>query len=319
MEIGIGLPAAIPGVTGATLAAWARRAEGAGFSTLATVDRIVYANFEPLATLAAAAAVTGRIRLTTSVLLAPLRANAALLAKQIATVDQLSAGRLVVGLSVGSRPDDFTASGIEMSGRGKRLDHQIEVMRDIWAGRSAATVGPRPVRPGGPPIILGGHAPAVFARAARRADGWISGSGGPEAFRRGAQEVGEHWRRLARPGRPRLLALAYYALGPDAGPTASAYLRDYYRFAGPFVERVVAGAAVSQAAVTALADQYAQAGCDELILMPCVADLAQVDLLRDAVQIPGVSGVSGVPGVPDLPGVPGGPVPGVSGVPGAPK
>ena len=92
MDVGIGLPATIPGANREQILEWARKAEQRGFSSLGTIDRVVYANYEPLIALAAAAAVTERIRLATTILLAPNRANGALLAKQAASVDALSAG-----------------------------------------------------------------------------------------------------------------------------------------------------------------------------------------------------------------------------------
>src|SRR4051812_7293318 len=111
MEVGIGLPTTIPGVTGEQVLEWARRAEARGFSTLGTIDRIVYPNYEPLIALAAVAGVTERIRLATTILIVPYRANAALVAKQAATVDHVSGGRLVLGVAVGGRRGDYALSG----------------------------------------------------------------------------------------------------------------------------------------------------------------------------------------------------------------
>src|SRR3954471_19823576 len=122
MDVAIGLPNAVPGASGGELVEWARRADARGFSSLGTIDRVVYGNYEPLAALAAAAAVTDRIKLLTSVLLMPLRLNTALLAKQAATIHHLSGGRLVLGMGLGGRDDDFDVSGADMHTRGKVLD-----------------------------------------------------------------------------------------------------------------------------------------------------------------------------------------------------
>ena len=120
MDVGIGLPNAVPGTSGAQLIEWARRAEARGFSSLGTIDRIAYDNYEPLIALAAAAAVTERIGLCTSVLLGPLRENAVELAKQALSVHALSGGRLTLGIGLGGRDDDYEISGLETEGRGKR-------------------------------------------------------------------------------------------------------------------------------------------------------------------------------------------------------
>src|SRR5688500_12091989 len=113
MEVGIGLPSTIPGAGRDQLLEWARRAEARGFSSLGTIDRIVYGNYDPLIALAAAAAVTERIRVATTILIAPYRINGALVAKQAASLDRLSNGRLTLGVAVGGREDDYAASGAD--------------------------------------------------------------------------------------------------------------------------------------------------------------------------------------------------------------
>src|SRR5579862_4971267 len=124
MKIGLGIPANIPGVPGEQILAWASKADAGPFSTLGLIDRLVYPNYDVLMTLAAAAGATNRIRLTTSVLLAPLR-NAAILAKQAASLDALSGGRLTLGLGIGGREDDYLAAGVPFHRRGKIFDEQL--------------------------------------------------------------------------------------------------------------------------------------------------------------------------------------------------
>ena len=288
MDIGLGLPTSVPGTGGRDLVNWAIEGERAGFATLATLDRLVYDNYECLTTLAAAAAVTERIKLTTAIMIAPLRTDTALLAKQAATVDRIADGRLVLGVAVGARPDDFTASGAAHRTRGRRLDDQLAELRQIWAGERrgfAGGIGPRPTRPGGPELILGGHSPKAIARAAAHGDGWISGGGGGAGmFAGGAAAIRAAWKEADRPGRPRLLALAYFALGDDAHASAMAHLHDYYGFAPPYANMVANNAAVGVDGVAATVDAFERAGCDELILVPCSAGIEQVKLLSAVVS-----------------------------------
>src|SRR5579871_2980216 len=113
MQIGIGLPNAVPGTDGPRLIEWARRADAGPFTSLGVLDRLAYASYDPLTALAAAAAVTRRVRLVTMIVIGPLR-NTLLLAKAAASVDALSGGRLTLGLAVGARRDDYEAAGIEI-------------------------------------------------------------------------------------------------------------------------------------------------------------------------------------------------------------
>lgn len=286
MDIGIGLPNAIPGTTGTALVDWARNAEGAGFSTLGTIGRLVYPNYEELVALSAAAAVTTRIRLTTSVLIAPLYTNTALLAKQAATLDRLSGGRLVLGVALGGRDDDYTASGLSTEGRGRRLEEQLTGMKRIWAGEQlghAGGIGPEPARRGGPELLLGGATEASFRRAARLGDGWIIGGTTPDNFAQAATSVDKAWQDAGRPGKPRKVALAYFALGPAARAQADTYLLDYYDWLGDIATQITAGAAVSADMAQAYAAAFTTAGCDELIFMPTASHPDQIGLLADAV------------------------------------
>jgi alkanesulfonate monooxygenase SsuD/methylene tetrahydromethanopterin reductase-like flavin-dependent oxidoreductase (luciferase family) len=286
MDVGIGLPATIPGVDRRTLLGWARRAEERGFSSLGTIDRLVYPNLEPLLALGAAAAVTERIGLLTAILLGPLRLNSALLAKQLLTVDALSEGRLTVGIAVGGREDDYTAGGAGFSDRGRRFDAQLTEMREIFDGADkgfAGPIGPPPVRPGGPPFILGGSVDAAVRRTVEHGAGWIAGGSTPEAFHDFAEGVRAAWSEAGRDGAPRLMALGYFALGDGGEAHAQRYLGDYYGFLGEETAGYVASSALTAPDQAAGAlEAFAQAGCDELVLFPCAADVAQVDLLADA-------------------------------------
>jgi alkanesulfonate monooxygenase SsuD/methylene tetrahydromethanopterin reductase-like flavin-dependent oxidoreductase (luciferase family) len=286
MEIGIGLPSAIPGRTPTQFLEWAKRADKLGFSCLGTLDRVVYDNYEPLSALAAAAAVTDRIRLTTTVLLGPLRTNTALLAKQAATVHALSDGRLVLGLGLGGREDDYAASNVPRAGRGATLAAQARELREIWGGQErgfAGAIGPAVPQGRQPEILFGGSTPLALSRAARHADGWIMGGGAPAQFGTLSQQFDQAWTEAGRSGRPRKISLARFSLGPSARADADSYLGDFYRWLGDNAKAIVAGASVDPAAVRACADAF-EAGCDELIFFPCSVGLEQVELLADALQ-----------------------------------
>src|SRR3954452_10800410 len=184
MELGIGLPNAIAGTSRQQIIDWSRAAEDAGFHTLGTIDRIVFDSYEPIAALSAAAAVTERIRLATDVMLGPLRQNPALVAKQVLTLDALAGGgRVVLGIALGGREDDYEISGLGMSERGAWLDDALPRIRAIWngEGENERKTGPRPAG-GRPSLIVGGSVDASFERVARHGDGWVAGAAGPDAF-----------------------------------------------------------------------------------------------------------------------------------------
>lgn len=288
MRVGIGLPTESPGVAGSLVAEWARRADEGPFTSLGLVDRLVYDSYEPLTTLAAAASVTRRVRLVTMVAIGPLR-NTLLLARMAATIQALSAGRLVLGLAVGARHEDYEAAGVDYRRRGRVLTEQLAALRDLWED---ARYGPSAVRGEPPEVLVGGLSDAAFARVARYADGYVHGGGPPRAFSRAADKARAAWSDAGRPGKPRLWGQSYFALGDEAALAAgAAHLRDYYAFTGPFVERIVEGLLTTPQAIVQQVRGYAEAGCDELILLPAVPDLAQVERLAEVVR--GAIGVEG--------------------------
>lgn len=282
MQIGVGLPSTVPEASPEELLECARRAEAHGFSSLGVLDRIVYPGYEPLATLAAAAAVTSRIRLATLILIAPCRANGALVAKQAATLHAVSGGRLVLGVAVGWRADDYAVSGVDFHARGRILDDMLALWERIWDGErfgTAGAIGPR----ARPELVLGGMVAAAYRRAARYGDGWTGGGCSPEELARGKARLEAAWAAAGRAGTPRALAQPYFALGPDAPRVAERYLRHYYGQLGDAADAIVAGALTDAESVRQAIAAYAAAGCDELVFFPCSADPAQVELLAQAI------------------------------------
>jgi alkanesulfonate monooxygenase SsuD/methylene tetrahydromethanopterin reductase-like flavin-dependent oxidoreductase (luciferase family) len=277
MDISLGLPTTASGVGGPGLIEFARRADQAGFAGLGVIDRLVYDNYESLVTLAAAAAVTERIRLTSTVLLASYRGSAAVLAKQLATIDQLSGGRLVVGLAAGDREDDFAAAGARFAERGRELDAVVGELRAVWGGDR---IGPRPVA-GELPLLFGGHSAAAMRRAARHGIGWIAGGSSGTAYRQLVDRARQAWAREGRAGRPRIVSLTYVSLS-GAGP-ARAYLRRYYSYIGHKAELLATRVATTPDRLRAVVAEYSGAGCDELVLFPCTPEPEQVDLLAKEV------------------------------------
>ena len=282
MRIGIGLPTSTADAGLAELVSCAQRAEAAGFASVAAIDRLAHDCLEPLIALAAVSAVTARIRLATTVLIAPYRINAALLAKQVATLDVLSGGRVALGLGVGVREDDYALSGADPRRRGRELDRIVGELLLIWRGETA--VGPARAQAGGPPLIFGGTSPAAIRRVATAGEGWICGGGGVRLFTRTAEKVRAAWQAHERDGEPVLSAFVNVAAGADAVRAAPGQLGAYYAFAGTYAQRVIDDAAFGPEAIAAEIEAHAAAGCDELILAPATADPDEVDRLAEIVE-----------------------------------
>jgi len=286
MEIGIGIPNTVPGTTGAQMLDWARRAEAAGFSSLATIGAVSYPGYEELTVFAAAGAVTERIRFLSNVLISPARSTAEL-AKQAASVDQLTGGRLTLGVGIGWRTTDYQLTGRDFGARGQLFDEQLRGLEAAWAGEplaeGTAPVGPPPVQQPGVPLMIGGMAEATVRRVVEFGAGWTAGGLPPDAVGPMAETVQSAWSEAGRKGRARIVALAYFSLG-DTVDESRGYLLDYYRLMGGDIAEMIAGSAMrSPDAIAGALDAYAQVGVDELILDPTVSDPDQVDLLAEVV------------------------------------
>jgi alkanesulfonate monooxygenase SsuD/methylene tetrahydromethanopterin reductase-like flavin-dependent oxidoreductase (luciferase family) len=281
MDVAIGLPNAVPGATGDQLTEWARRAEARGFSSLGTIDRIAYPNIEPLTALAAAAAVTERIGLATTVLLGPLRENPVALAKQVASVHSISGHRMTLGIGLGGREDDYEIAGVETGTRGRDLDAMLERVWEVWKGDEMG-----PDTESHPRVLVGGSVEASFKRAARFGDGWIAAGAPAEQFAQWRPEFEAAWSDSGRSEPPQNAALAYFSLGDKAEEDARAYLADYYAWLGEDIANfIVAGAAKNAEAVKRVLAAFEDAGCQELFLFPSSSDPRQVDLLADAADL----------------------------------
>jgi probable F420-dependent oxidoreductase len=198
MRIGFGLPVSGAWSGPENIARFARQAEDLGYQSLWSFQRLlvgadqeldpVYRSvLDPLVALAFAAAHTTRVRLGVAVVNFPFVPPVDL-AKQAATLDVLSGGRFDLGLGAGWSAVEFTASGTTTERRGARAEEYLAVLRTLWADEVSAFDGefytvppsrqyPKPVQRPGPPVLLGGSAPAALRRAGRAAAGWVSRSG----------------------------------------------------------------------------------------------------------------------------------------------
>ena len=286
MKIGIGVPTTIEGVEGELLLEWARRADASGFSSLSFIDRVAYSNYEVMTTLGALAAVTTRIRLMPAVILGTTRSTG-LLAKQAATVDRLSNGRLSLGLGIGTRQEDYDAVELSYRDRGRRFDEQLAMLKRLWRGEpfseTVGPIGPAPVQPGGPELLIGAFAPGALQRVGRYADGYI-GVRTPSDMLACFQHVEAGWREAGRSGKPRFVGLGAFALGPDAAERGERSVRAYYAYWKDRVDFIARSTLSTPAAIRDFVSACEQIGVDEVLLNPTIAELDQVERLREIVS-----------------------------------
>lgn len=296
MQLGIGLPNALaPAVNRGLLLDWARVADQAGFHTFGTIDHPSYEGWDPLIALAAAAAVTERVRLATTILQLPNR-NELQVALQAATIDRLSGGRLDLGVAVGRRESDYTALGAKMKGRGRKLDRQIRKIRRTWRASKKATdetpstTGPAPLQKPMPPIWVGGGVEASYERAIKLGDGYVFGGYATADVLKPTIDMLRERAAEAKKRRFSLVAVRFCALGDaDTLDTAIRLTERYYGEGRTAKEEMFIHGGPEE--VLASAKAYEEAGIDLLILVPQVPDVKQVEIIGSEVlpafRIPG--------------------------------
>jgi alkanesulfonate monooxygenase SsuD/methylene tetrahydromethanopterin reductase-like flavin-dependent oxidoreductase (luciferase family) len=281
VRIGIGLPAAVPGADMTTLGRWAAEGERAGFDAVGVFDRLVYDNLEPLVALAAAAARTQRVELLTTVLDVGWRNNPVLLAKRLASVEQVSGGRLTAGLGLG-------VGGRTMPPATRHRPAWVPCGRRRWRryvrcglANSAARAGRSPRSRTGGPLVLGGLVPAAYQRAARHGQGWVAPLFGLSVLKEGAVAVRAAWQQAGRLERPRIVTGRYFSLGDDADAVADKYIRHY---GDKYFLAARADTVTTPEQLRTELQALRAAGAIDVVLYPASAGLEQIDLLAQAVR-----------------------------------
>lgn len=290
MKLGMNLPVMVPGLKRDSILEWSRRIDAGPYASLAAGERITFPNPEVMVTLSAAAAVTERVQITFCVLVLPMH-NAVRIAKQVATLDVISGGRVTLGVGVGGREEDYVAVGAEYDKQvWRRMEEQVAIMRRAWAGEAVVKgalrpVEPSPVQEGGPELLAGSMFPRSIRRAARWADGISGFSFGPtEAEVANQFDLARSaWKQQGRDSEPRLVTSFWFALGERARDQLDDYLHRYLNFMGAEAARNLAPAVTttSASALIEAARMVRDLGCDELILVPTTSDPEEVDRVAD--------------------------------------
>jgi alkanesulfonate monooxygenase SsuD/methylene tetrahydromethanopterin reductase-like flavin-dependent oxidoreductase (luciferase family) len=288
------LPVMEPDLDSAMLRAWTRAVDEGPFSALCWGERIAFGNPDSLTLLGAVAAWTERVRLVTTVIVPQLH-DPVMLAKALATGDLISDGRLTVGIGVGGRHEDYAAVGADPATQTMReMAQRVALMKRVWAGEkltdSVLPVGPAPVQPGGPPLLVGTIGPKTVRSAASWADGM---AGTILDLDTGKQNelfdiARTAWAQAGKPA-PHLATSFWFAIGErdEARAQVHHHLRRYMNWIpGEYVDAMapVTGFAGTEDELLAVLDEFAGIGTDEVHLIPTSSDLGQLTRVADAVK-----------------------------------
>lgn len=293
MQVGMTMPVMEPDLDAALLREWAVAIDEGPWSSLCFGERMAFDNPDALTFLGAVAAWTSRVPLITTIIVPQLH-DPVMLAKALATGDMLSNGRLTVGVGVGGREEDYRAAGADPATKTRReMAERVAVMKRVWAGENVTgatlPVGPPPVQPGGPSVLVGTMGPRTLADAAHWSDG-LAGvtldldlTGVRALF----DQATAAWAAAGRE-RPRLTTSFWFALADHADDTSAArdqvhqhLLRYMNWIPSKFVDAMAptTGFAGTVEQLREVLQGFAAIGTDEVQLIPTGSDVQQVHRL----------------------------------------
>jgi alkanesulfonate monooxygenase SsuD/methylene tetrahydromethanopterin reductase-like flavin-dependent oxidoreductase (luciferase family) len=280
------MPVMEPDLDAAVLKNWARAIDEGPFSSLCWGERIAFDNPDSLTLLGALAAWTERVRLVTTVVVPQLH-NAVMLAKGLATGDMLSGGRLTVGIGVGGRIEDYNAVGADPATQTiSAMAERVAVMKRVWAGEkitdSVLPVGPSPVQPGGPPLLVGTLGPKTLRSAAAWADGLAGSTLDLDVAKQNElfDVARTAWAQAGKP-KPHLATSFWFAFGSaeQARAQVRRHLLRYMNWIpAEYVDAMapMTGWAGSADELLAVLRKFEEIGTDEIQLIPTSSDIEQV-------------------------------------------
>ena len=291
MKIGLCLPYMKQGLTRDDYHAWFRHIDQGPFHSLSCGERILGPTYDMRILLASAAAVTERIEINTTLYVLPMH-NAVRAAKEIATLDVMSGGRLTVTVGYGGRPLDYKAVGATYAGRHAKMDEQVATMRSIWAQNppfeGVDPVGPVPVQQGGPRILTGAMGPKGIERSAQWADGIFafSGNGEKDELANTLGMADKAWADAGRDSVPYHMGGCWYTLADGGQQKLYDYVYNYLLIAGEDIAKWMADSQHRSGpdAVREALDNIEAAGCEEAMLSPVTAELCEIDRLVDIIE-----------------------------------
>lgn len=292
MKVAMTLPGMDPGLDRKSLIEWVRRIEDGPFDTLAFGERMAFFNPELIALFGACSVLTERVTLRSTVIIMPIH-DPVMLAKQLATLDVLSEGRLSVGLGIGGREEDLRAVGADPSRRTNvALAADVETMRRVWRGEDVVAgllcpVEPKPIQVGGPELLAGAMGPRAIRLAAQWATGLCGFSWGatPEEIAPTFEIARQAWAEAGK-AKPKLISGFWFALGSGGRAQLSSHLGRYMNWLEPAEREAAqktAGFTGDASDLRDLLKRIEDLGADEVHLVPTSGNPDEVSRVADAI------------------------------------